>query len=171
MKVGVSLLLAALILAGAAAAANPAYTARQMQDAARALSYPKPHPKKITCKGGPVFRCKAVYRKGRRSFVMAAGLQGGWICAGRTLHTCHVLRKGFLPTAWVTGWGGLEAAATYSANGYIQRHYNGVTPQQAGGCNPFGADGFTCAYSIPSVIVTVTSWATVPPWPSEMRTV
>ncbi|HET6916469.1 MAG TPA: hypothetical protein VFH56_10320 [Acidimicrobiales bacterium] len=154
MKVGVSIL-TALIVCSAAAASVPQYTTTQARIAARVLGYPKPGARKIMCKGGPVFRCKAVYRRTTRRFVLTVGLEGGWVCAGRTPHTCHVLPKGFVPASWVTGWGGLEAAATYTADGYIQKHYD-VTPQQAGGCNPFGSNAYTCAYSTPSVIVTVT---------------
>lgn len=88
--------------------------------------------------------------------MLAPGTEGGWTCAGRTLHTCHVLPRGFLSPAQISGMGGLEAAAGYSATGYIQEHYAGVTPEQTGGCNPFGASSYTCAYSTPEVTVTVT---------------
>lgn len=157
MKVGVALV-AALLLCSTAAAAQPGWTSRDAQAAARALAYPKPHAKKVTCHGSSLsFRCNAVYRHHRhKTFVLAAGTEGGWTCAGRTIHTCHVLPKGFLSSTQVTGMGGLEAAAGYSATGYIQEHLKVAQPQQAGGCNPIGTSAFTCGYSSPAVTVTIT---------------
>lgn len=155
-KVGVAIVAALAITGSAAAATQTGWTTRDARNAARALAYPKPHAKKITCRGATVFRCNAVYRHARRRFVLGPGTEGGWTCAGRTLHTCHVLTKGFLASRQVTAMGGLTAAAGYSATGYIQEHYKNVVPEQAGGCNPFGSSAYTCAYSTPAVTVTIT---------------
>lgn len=155
-KVGVALV-ATLVFAGTAAAATPAWTSRDAMAAARALAYPKPHARKVTCRhSGAAFKCTAVYRK-RRAFVLAPGTEGGWTCAGRTLHTCHVLPKGFLSSAQVNAMGGLGAAAGYSSTGYIQEHFNGAAAQSASPCTQVGGTTkYQCAYSTPAVTVTVT---------------
>lgn len=154
MKVGVALL-AALILAGTAAAAQPAWTPRDAVAAARALAYPRPHAKKITCKGSGAFHCKAVFKHHRhKKFVLTTGTEGGWTCAGHTLHTCHVLTKGFLSTAQVAGMGGLESAAGYSAAGYVQEHYK-TQPESAGSCSPVWSTSFQCPFSTPTATITI----------------
>lgn len=149
--------IAALVVTGAAVAAPAVWTARDAQAAARALAYPSPHARKVTCHAtGVAFKCAAVYgRHHQKTFVLAPGTEGGWTCAGHTLHTCHVLRKGFLSATQVTGMGGLQAAAGYSATGYLQEHAS-VTPESAGPCSPAGPSSFRCPYSTPQTTVTVT---------------
>lgn len=141
------------------------WTPREMRAGVKALAYPKPHPLKVTCRGAgaaagnlyTAFRCKATYRHHRnRTFAIASGFEGGWICAGRHLNGCRVLAKGFLGSSQITRWGGLEAAAGYTATGYIQRHYSSVQPQSGSPCSPIGSTRYQCAYSTPAVTVTVT---------------
>lgn len=160
------LLAASAGIAAASGVNSTRWTPREMQAGARALAYPKAHPKKIACKGlgtaapGNLyssFKCKAVYRhNARRTFTMAAGTEGGWICAGRHVQGCKMLTHGFVGAGQVTRWGGLGAAAGYSAAGYVRQHYGGVPPQSSSPCAPIGgATTYSCSYTTPAATVTI----------------
>jgi hypothetical protein len=125
--------------ANAGVAAPPmSFSLKDMKAAIRALGYPRPHAKKLTCKGvtlsGGVaylsFKCVATYRNHpQRRFVAAGRGEGGWICAGKRLSTCKVLSHGFVSTAYASNQAELGGAARFAAEGYIQKSTeSGIRP-------------------------------------------
>lgn len=147
--------LAVLIWSAAASAApTVAWTKKDMKTAVRAIGYPKPHPKKLACKGVGAadttgrfssFRCTATYKHhSHRRFVIAGQGEGGWLCAGRTLMGCKLLRHGFVTTAETAD--GLEGSAELAAVGYMQNRYGITSPYRTGLCTQAGATAWTCGY-------------------------
>ena len=125
----VAVVVAALVLVSSAAASP----SRDMATALRALHYPKPGALKMGCRGATVFRCKATYRHHRvRRFQAKWAAMGGFICAGKTIAGCNILRHGFLsPTVVGTDPRG---AAQQTARGYMTLHYQAPDPYIAPGC-------------------------------------
>ena len=133
-----------------------------MQTALRAIGYPKPHPKKLTCKGRivpaptnlsvkiQVFICKATYRHGHHSKFMAAGDGvGGWICAGRDLRTlyCRVLKQGFVTTRQVGPSKDLQPSAARAGLGYMDvRGHNTPNAVVVDPCTATATMAYTCVY-------------------------
>lgn len=155
-----------LLAATAAAGVNQVqWTPKEMRAGVRALSYPRPHPRKIACHGlGPStngayagFKCNTAYRHHRhRAFYIGFGLTGGWLCAGKHQTGCRILPKGFITPRSVTQLGGLLAAAGYAATGYIQEHYNGTPIETGSPCTQTGTTPtFLCPYSSPAVTVRI----------------
>lgn len=155
MKVGV-VLVAALILTGTAAAAP---TGKTMASTVKALHYPKPGAKTVACRNsGAGYKCKAVYRHHRRRVFYAEWANsGGWVCAGKTLIGCKVLRHGFVSKATearYAQYGGLSAYAGISSTGYLENKYQ-ATPNAVSPCAADGNLSWSCAYSVTSGDVTV----------------
>jgi hypothetical protein len=130
------------------AASTNVWSAATMRTAVRALHYPKPGARKVSCRGTSTYRCVITYRRHRRRVLYARWQgEGGWICAGPHLATCKTLRHGFLPTS-------MGATPDYVAAGYVENKY-GVTPDTTG-CNQTGTLTWSCGYQIPSGPITVT---------------
>lgn len=157
-------LAAALVLTGAAAAStvNPPWTLKDIKTAVRAVGYPKPHPLRLGCKGlGAAttsgaytsFRCTARYRHHvrRRFFVEGKG-EGGWLCAGKTLAGCKLLRRGFL-TAATVGTQGLAASVDIAARGYMMNHYGSY--QATGFCKQTASLSWSCPFVEATVTLTL----------------
>lgn len=152
---------AALFLAicvGTVAAATVTWTKADMVAAVRALGYPKPHARKVTCKAvGPAFRCNATYRRKRVFYAQGQG-PGGWLCAGAKLSACKTLPRGFLAKDAIPAGLTLDAMVSTSAVGYIQDKYgiaSGST-QRSQGCTPAGTNTWTCPFTYPSATITIT---------------
>lgn len=90
-------------------------TPKVMASGLKAIRYPVAHPKRVTCRGigGAVsgrystFRCAAVWRRHRvKRFYTRELAVGGWLCAGKTLAGCTMLKHGFYPAylAVDQGW-------------------------------------------------------------------
>lgn len=135
----------ALVFAGSAVAspANPSWTLTDMKAAVRAVGYPKPHPVKLGCKGlgaatsagYTLFRCTARYRhQVRRRFFIEGQGEGGWLCAGKTLDGCTLLRRGFVTNAQVTHDGSVAFAAQLASRGYMANVYQAPQPYVGHGC-------------------------------------
>lgn len=129
MKMTLALAAVLIFATSAASAAGPvvSWTTKDMKMAIRALGYPKAHPKKLACKGSGAevgnlsFRCVGVYRHHlRRVFYTQGQGEGGWICAGKTLAGCKVLRRGFVTSQQVGLLGSHAAVAGQAARGYLQ---------------------------------------------------
>lgn len=151
MKLGICGVSAVVVFwSGAALAATPsvAWSKKDIQTAMRGLGYPKPHPKKLTCKtaSGEAFRCVATYRHNRhRRFVTGGVALGGWLCAGKSVSSCNTLRHGFVATDQLGSTGELEGAAEFAARGYMDVRYGIAFPNRAGPCTGSGAS-WTCSY-------------------------
>ena len=161
-NVCLTLICAAAVSASTATAAGPAWTPKDMKTAIHALGYPKPHPKKLSCKGlGAAsggrfdsFRCVATYRlHHRRVFYTAGRGEGGWLCAGKTAAACGLLKRGFVTSADVARLQSMGAAADLAARGYLMNRGETYTPvhfcQQAGG-------SWVCPFTVNGTPVTVT---------------
>ena len=148
----------------AGASSTPiAWTKKDMTTAVRALGYPKPHPKKLTCKGlgSPdslgrygAFHCVATYlrRPKHRSFYIEGRGEGGWLCAGARLATCKLLGRGFVTTAAISA-GGINAAADVAARGYMTNRYGSYQP--TGFCQTAGTLKWTCGFTTATVALTM----------------
>lgn len=153
-----------LALAASASASGPtvAWTRTDMTTALRAIGYPKPHPKKLACKGiGPAdatgahtsYRCVATYKHHRHARFYAGGAaEGGWLCAAKTLAGCKFLRKGFVTTGALTADGSMGAAADLAARGYMQAHYGTYTVTHF--CEQTSSSTFSCPFSTATVTIT-----------------
>lgn len=158
---------AALVFAASAEASTPtvAWTKKDMTTAIRGLGYPKPHPRKLTCKGlgvpdtvnrYPEFRCVATYRHHRhRRFYTAGRAQGGWLCAGKTVAGCRLLRRGFVTSLEIARLGSQAATAGESAKGYLINH-DQFPYQVVHFCTLSDASTYSCPFSVNDVPVTVT---------------
>lgn len=155
---------AAALLASTASASAPtvSWSVKDMKTAVRAIGYPKPHPKTLACKGQGTatanlytsFRCTATYpRHVRKRFVTAGRGEGGWLCAGKTMSACGLLRKGFITTATVTADGSLNAAADLAARGYLLNH--GVQYTVIHFCQQTGSSTWSCPFQEATVTVTM----------------
>ena len=165
MKTTLTLLIAALAFAASAAAAGPnvPWSTKDMKAAVHAIGYPKPHIKKLSCKGSGAtssgqfasFRCNATYPRHRhRVFFIEGQGEGGWLCAGKTLAGCKVLRKGFVTMAAVNAEG-LPDAADLAARGYMTNRYGGYQAQ--GFCKQKAALSWSCPFVEATVTLTLTS--------------
>lgn len=142
--VSVTLLAVFLVAGGATAGVQ----SRTMTTAIRAVGYPKPHPKTLTCKGATAFQCKAVYRHHRvKRFAATWQGQGGWICAGARVSTCKLLRHGFATTAQVTA-NTAQGVAELAAVGYMQNVYDVQIPNRYGPCTQNATISWTCGYYV-----------------------
>lgn len=143
-----------------------AWTSKDMTAAVKVVGYPKPHAKRVVCRGTsaqlslttwtPV-RCVATYRHHRRA-VFTARWQGGggWVCAGKTAATCKLLRHGFTPTALSDGqpaW-----VAQMASIGYMANHYNAPQPFRNRDCPTATPPAYSFCYRLDtgSVDITVT---------------
>lgn len=165
MKLALAFLAALILAASASAATTPtvAWSKKDIQAAARALSYPKPHPKKLSCRGRGdgsggryvSFRCVATYRHHRQTRFLVGGIAvGGWLCAGKA--GCKPLRRGFVTTAAADMAGSLGAAADLASRGYLASH-NQIPYQPVHFCEQTGASVWACPFTIgDSERVTVT---------------
>lgn len=86
--------------------ASPAVTTPVMVAGLKAIHYPVASPKNLTCRGLGItvqgrhtsFRCVATLAAHKeRRFYTRAVAKGGWLCAGKTLSRCAMLRTGFFP--------------------------------------------------------------------------
>lgn len=166
MKTTLGVTLAALILAATASAAGPpvAWTKKDMTAAVRAIGYPKPHMRKLACKGvGPAdsagghttFRCTATYRHHRRSrFYVGGRGEGGWLCAAKRLAGCKLLRHGFVTSAQIVTLQSLGAAADLAARGYLTNRDE--TYQVVHFCEQTSSSAFACPFTVNDSSVTVT---------------
>ena len=150
----------------AAASPNVAWTGKDMKAAIHALGYPKPHAKKLTCKGlgaadaggrHSAFRCVATFKGGRhRAFYTEGKGLGGWICAGAKLATCQLLKRGFVSASQVALDGSIEGAAEVAARGYVQNRYDTFDTYPAGLCTQKGPRAWSCGYKLDTGTITVT---------------
>lgn len=162
MKTGVALLAALAITgtAGAAAATGPnvPWTRADMTAAAKAIGYPKPHAKKVACRGlgGPdsanryaAFHCVAIYTRkpAHRGFYITGRSQGGWLCAGARLATCKLLSRGFIAKDTITA--SINDAADLAARGWMTNRFGSYQP--TGFCQPAGALKWTCGFTTATV--------------------
>jgi hypothetical protein len=157
----VFLVVAVLAFSGAATAATAAtqptsWSLKDMKTAIRALGYPKPRAKRLTCTkfsaAGPggqysAFRCSATYPKHRRARFVTEGVgEGGWLCGGKTLAGCKLLRHGFVTTAAVSA-DGIAAAADLAARGYLFDH-DQFPYQVVHFCVQVGSTAWSCAFTV-----------------------
>lgn len=158
MKLALALLAALFLTTSAVAATTPtvAWSKKDIQAAAKALGYPKPHPRKLSCKGQGdgsggryvSFRCTATYRHHRHTrFVIGGAALGGWLCAGKKLAACKPLRRGFVATDQLGSAGPLQGAAELATRGYMNVHYGVTIPNRSGPCTGAGRT-WTCGYYI-----------------------
>jgi hypothetical protein len=165
----VALAAAGLLVATAAVAAGPTvpWHPKDMKTAIRALDYPLPHPRSLGCKGQghnvygryDSWLCHATYTHRRsRAFVMGGEGAGGWLCAGRTLKTCRVLRHGFATTFAVKDFGGLEKIAEIASPSYVQIHdgSDSATLVPDAGCTKSGTRTWSCQVETSTSRTTVT---------------
>lgn len=162
---GSSVVVALVFAASAAAGGQPVtWTRSDMTAAAKAFGYPKPHPRTLSCRGlGAAvngryasFRCTAAYRHHiRRRFVMAGRGEGGWVCAGRTVTACTLLRHGFVSTSEAARYYGLSGYTRLSSIGYVQNKYRVASPSSSSSCAPAGVNTWSCAYTNPAATVTI----------------
>jgi len=158
--------LALIAVASGSAATRPStpWTPKAMTMAVKAVGYPRPHAKRVTCRGLGVadsagrfsgFRCVAIYRRRptRRVFYMAATL-GGWLCAGPRLATCKTLRHGFVATDMAPY--GVAAEASVSASGYAENKYGVTSTERSASCTPAGTLSWSCPFTAPAATITVT---------------
>jgi hypothetical protein len=129
-----------------------------MKTAVRGLGYPKPHAKKLSCRGQGAatspgrfssFRCIATYAHHRRRvfYVEGQGL-GGWICAGARLATCKVLRHGFVTTSQAAFDGGAAGSASLAARGFVEDRYSVAYTVVTHPCTQSGSSSWTCGYAV-----------------------
>lgn len=153
----------ALMLAASTSAAGPnvPWSTKDMKTAIRAIAYPKPHPKKLACKGSGAttsgefasFRCVATYRHHRHHrFSIEGQGEGGWLCAGKTLATCQLLRRGFL-TSQAVNIQGMGPSVDLAARGYMANKYGAY--QAKGFCKQTTSSTWTCQFVEATVTLTV----------------
>ena len=145
-------------LSGVASAASPtAWTSKDMTAAVKALRYPKPGAVKVTCRPvGHAFRCAAIYRRKPRTrrFYAEGTALGGWICAGPTVATCKLLRRGFVAASMAPY--GVAAEASVSASGYAENKYGVSSTERSASCTPAGTLAWSCPFTAPAATITVT---------------
>jgi hypothetical protein len=144
-------LLLVLIASQASAATgvkSVAYSKIYMTTALKALGYPRPRLRELTCtglgnginQGKPAglqygvayasFHCVARLRHhGRMVFYAAGSGYGGWLCVGPSVPRCQVLRRGY-------------ASGADPALGYVQNHFGLLQPKDGHGC-PAPPNGYT----------------------------
>jgi hypothetical protein len=167
-KIIASIAVALVFTASAAATrpppGDPPWAKSKMLTALRALGYPKPHPLKLTCKDPPQgrdvgiasFACTATYKHHvRRRFVAAGQGEGGWLCAGKTLAGCKLLRRGFVTTAAAAVYPSLSGAAQIAAEGYLADH-DQFPYQVVHFCTQASASSWSCPFLVNNAPVTVT---------------
>lgn len=144
-----------LVFTGVAAGATQAtWTARNMATAAKALGYPKPHARRVTCRGKTTFRCVATYRRRRVFYAAWMGYSSGWLCAGKTRSSCVMQRRGFIPTAAASS---LSRAAELAARGYMAFKYDTPDPYVYAPCTKAGFTAYQCGYKwTNNQVITVT---------------
>lgn len=165
VKVTLPLVAAALVFTASAAASSPStpWTTKDMKTAIRAIGYPRAHAKTLICHGQGTadtvgrftsFRCVATYRRRphRRVFYTAGQGEGGWLCAGKTLAGCVLLRHGFVTTSQVKTLPSLGAAADLAARGYMQNHYGGYQVTHL--CEAASSSTWSCPFSQATVTIT-----------------
>lgn len=159
---------AAAVAASSVLAAGPSvpWTKKDMTTAIRAIGYPKPHPKKLACRGvGAIdsagrfvsFRCIATYSNHRRRVFYTAGQglpESGWICAGPHPSPCKLLRKGFIPTAEANLQASQAGVAENVAKGYLVNH--NLFPYQVTRFCEQSSSGWSCPFTVNAQPVTVT---------------
>ena len=157
----VALIAFASVATAAAVGPTVRWTVKDMKTAIRAIGYPKPHPRRLTCRGlgadegtgrFTAFRCVATYRRRRVFYAQGQG-EGGWICAGSALATCKVLRKGFVTTATVSTQG-LAATADVAARGYLVDH-DQFPYQVVHFCTQVGTTAWSCPFIVNNAPVSV----------------
>jgi hypothetical protein len=166
MKLTAAIAAVLIFAATAAAGVNPVASKKYMTAAIRALGYPKPHPKTLACKGlgqgvdgsYSTFRCTATYRGSRRRFVTQTKQVGGWLCAGKTLAGCKLLKRGFVAMPHTTDSNVFAGTASMAARGWMGNHYPIPLPNPNRQCPEAGGSGMkwtSCWY------VSDTSYAAV----------
>jgi hypothetical protein len=107
---------------------GPTSTTNVMVAGLKAIQYPVAHPRKLTCRGlGAAvkgrhrsFRCVATLNAHReRRFYARTAAKGGWLCAGKTLSGCVILKRGFFPASAADNQGWQETAVI----GWLQAHH------------------------------------------------
>ena len=162
---------ATALMVAAVAIARPTFPwhPKDMEIAIRALGYPRPHPRTLSCKGQghntygryASWKCHATYAHGKpRTFVMGGEAAGGWLCGGKTLRSCRLLQHGFITNSWAQEeqqFGGFASVASLVSFTYLQSH-DGIddpvgtdTP-----CPQSGTAAWSCSYNTPSGEITVT---------------
>ena len=156
---------AAVLMVAAVAVARPTYPwhPKDIETAIRALSYPKAHPRTLSCKGQghntygryDSWLCHATYaHKERRTFVMGGEGAGGWLCGGKTLKTCKLLGHGFVTNAQVLDFRGLEKIAEIASPSYVAIH--GGPDDGPNFCTQSGTTAWSCHFNTPTGTITVT---------------
>lgn len=145
----------ALVFVSSASAAG-AWTTKNMAMAARAIGYPKPHAKTLTCKSG--FKCVATYTRHRRRVFYGSALP---FTAGAAW-TCFSTRSGCKP-----GWRGFAvgahtpemqgSVALLASRSYMTIKYNDPQPFSAGQCSHPAPPAFTYCYKLDTGSVAVTA--------------
>jgi hypothetical protein len=141
------------------------WTRADILAAVRALGYPSGLPRRLACTGMGAadtsgryasFRCKATYGHHRsRRFQIAGQGEGGWLCAGKTIAGCKLLRRGFVSRATV-GSEGFDAAANSAARGWMTNKYG--TYQVTHYCTAStstSSSSYTCDFHVSSAKITV----------------
>jgi hypothetical protein len=141
------------------------WTRGNMIAAVRALGYPRGLARKLACTGMGAadtsgryasFRCKATYTHHRsRRFQIAGRGEGGWLCAGKTIAGCKLLRRGFVSKGMVTAEG-FDAAANSAARGWVTNKYG--TYQVTRYCTAStstASSSYTCDFHVSSGNITV----------------
>jgi hypothetical protein len=92
---------------------------------------------------------------------MGGEAAGGWLCAGKTIRACAVLRHGFIPNAQAQGeqrFGGFPNLADLASTNYLQIH-DGLTDPDGPTlvpCPNSGTMAWSCSYNTPTGAITVT---------------
>ena len=155
----------ALLVTASASADVPAtgWARKDMVAAVKAIKYPKPGARKISCRGlgtpdttgrYTAFRCTTTYtHHRRRAFVIGGDGEGGWLCAARTLAGCKLLTHGFVTNGEVAKDSSLSAAADIAARGYMGNHYGSYQP--TGFCKQQSAATWSCGFTTATVTLTM----------------
>lgn len=146
-SLSVAVVMLGFAFAAPASAQGPVvvWSKKDMTTALRAIGYPRPHARKLTCSGHTSFRCVALYRHHRRRVFRTQGRgEGGWICAGKRVATCKILRHGFVTTANASL--GLEGASEITSTGYLQDRYGVINTYRAGPCSQTDSTAWSCPY-------------------------
>lgn len=141
------------------AASDVSWTLRDMKTAIRGIGYPKPRPKTLTCQKAAVtaFRCSATYKHHQRSrFYIQGTSLGGWLCAGKTVAGCKLLKHGFATNGQVSFYGSTAGVAELAARGVMQTRYGASSVVVVSPCASTGALSWSCSYGIAAGTVVVT---------------
>jgi len=115
------------VMRGATMKSGATVTTKVMVEGLKAIHYPVAHPKTLTCRGlgatrngrHTSFRCVANLKTRRqRRFYTRAVAKGGWLCGGKTLSSCVMLQRGFVPASAADNQGWQEIAVV----GWLQAH-------------------------------------------------